>query len=203
VSDEQDLADLKTALLRGLRTELPEVEPGYAAFERHQLLAIRFHRAARLNAPEETERQGWLTYFREHFPRGDEHARRLWEDWRGRLVKDEFPGEGVAVSHGQPHAHWQIVDPGQRLFLDLESLADDFERSVGSFVGLLGRDATRRARTLEKWQRRQWSVQQVTFVTEQIQPRGVLTTASTQVFSTHSASASGTSRVVGSDQRDH
>lgn len=162
MSADSELADLRSALVRGLDVTLTP-EQGYEAFERHQLLAIRFHRAARLNAPELTERQGWLRYFEEHFPRGRAHAQLLWQEWRGRLVKDEFPGQGVAVSHGQPHAHWKVVEPDARLFINLESMREDFERSVDSFIALLEREPERRTATLEKWHRRQWSVQLVSF----------------------------------------
>jgi hypothetical protein len=175
-TEAQELEALREALMFGLRVDLPSVNPGYAAFERHQLLAIRFHRASRLNAPGATERQGWLQYFDEHFPRGRAHGLRLWEDWRGRLVKDEFPGKRVAVSHGQPHLHWKLVDPEQRLFIDLESMWEDFERSVESLMELLGSDDDRRGKTLEKWRRRQWSVQQVVF--SEPKPAGVTSTAS-------------------------
>jgi hypothetical protein len=59
--EKKGLEALREALLFGLRVELPAENPGYAAFERHQLLAIRFHRASRLNAPGETERQATAT----------------------------------------------------------------------------------------------------------------------------------------------
>jgi hypothetical protein len=87
--DEQ-VADLKAALLVGLRVAL-QPDQGYQAFERHQLLAIRFHRAARTNATGVSERRGWCQYFEEHFPRGDEYAVLLWERWRNALLKDEYP----------------------------------------------------------------------------------------------------------------
>jgi hypothetical protein len=185
-AEEQELDALRNALLFGLRASLPAQDPGYAAFERHMLLAIRFHRAARLNAPWETERQGWLLYFKEHFPRGDEHALRLWDDWRGRLVKDEFPGTLVAVSHGQSRAHWILVEPGQRLFINLESMWDDFERSVESFMQLLASDEERRGKTLEKFRRRRWTVQQV-FSTK---PPAVTTTTASLGFTEIVASSS-------------
>lgn len=161
-----DLDVLKVALLRGIQ-DGPSVEaqpdPGYAAFERHQLLAIRFHRAARANAPGEGERTAWRRYFKEHFPRGDEHALRLWEYWRNTLVKDEYPGSGVVVSHGQAQAHWRLVEPDARLYVNLESMQDDFVRSVDSFIEALKRDPARRDMTLEWWSKRRWSVQQVTW----------------------------------------
>jgi hypothetical protein len=162
MTEPEELQALREALLLGLRVELPSVNPGYAAFERHQLLAIRFHRASRLNAPGISEGKAWQQFFDEHFPRGGEHGLRLWEDWRGRLVKDEFPGSRVAVSHGQPHGHWR-VDSKQRLYINLESMWDDFAQSVDSLIELLASNEERRARTLEKWHRRQWSVEQVVF----------------------------------------
>jgi hypothetical protein len=152
-TEERELEALRGALLFGLHVSLPAENPGYAAFERHQLLAIRFHRAARLNAPREGEGQGWRTYFREHFPRGDAHAPLLWEDWRVQLLKDESPGKRVLVSHGQPEWHWKL-DSRQRLFIDLESMWEDFERSVESFIGLLAFDDERRSKTLQEWRRR-------------------------------------------------
>jgi hypothetical protein len=101
---------------------------------------------------------------------------------RGRLVKDEFPGKRVAVSHGQPRAHWKLVDPGQRLYIDLESMWEDFERSVESLMELLASNDERRAKTLERWRRRQWSVQQVVFTDPK--PAGVSSTASVSSTST-------------------
>jgi hypothetical protein len=187
-TEEQELRALRAALLLGMRVEIPSVNPGYAAFERHQLLAIRFHRASRLNAPELSERKGWLQYFDEHFPRGGAHGLILWEDWRGRLVKDEFPGKRVTVSHGQPHAHWRL-DSGQRLFINLESMWEDFERSVAAFTELLASDDERRGRTLEKWRRRQWSVQQIVF-DEQPGMTTTSTASASRAFSAGVASSS-------------
>lgn len=158
---DPDLAHLKAGLLRGLRVDLAP-DHGQDAFERHQLLAIRFHRVARLNAPDETEKRGWMRYFGEHFPHGDEHAELLWVRWRIALVKDEYPGPGVAISHDQPHAHWKMVEPGG-LFINLESMWDDFEKSVESFIAMLGREPQRRVAALEYWATRQYSVQGVAF----------------------------------------
>jgi hypothetical protein len=110
----------------------------------------------------------------------------LWEYWRNTLVKDEFPGSGVVVSHGQPQAHWQLVEGGTRLYLNLESMQDDFVRSVDSFIEALKVDSPRRRTTLEWWSQRQWSVQVVTWMP-----------ASTPVTSTASAS-SGVSASVSS-----
>jgi hypothetical protein len=157
---DPDLAEMRAGLLSGLRVDLGP-DQGRDAFERHQLLAIRFHRAARLNAPREGERAGWRLYFREHFPRGDDkEAKLLWDRWRCALIKDEYPGPGVAISHGQPHAHWKVVEPGG-LFINLESMWDNFEESVDSFIEMLDREPARRVGAIEWWTNRQYSVQGV------------------------------------------
>jgi hypothetical protein len=116
--------------------------------------------------------RGWMQYFSEHFPRGDEHAERLWIRWRVAQLKDEYPGHGVAVSHGQPHGHWQMIEPWG-LFIDLESMRDDFVKSVDSFIEMLRSDELRRSAALEYWAKHRWSVQAV--ISAQ---RGVATTAS-------------------------
>jgi len=159
--DEQ-LADLKAALLVGLRVGL-QPDQGYQAFERHQLLAIRFHRAARTNATGVSERRGWCQYFEEHFPRGDEYAVLLWERWRNALLKDEYPGPGVVISHGQPHAHWQLVDPGAQLYVDLESMWTDYAQSVDSLIELLERDSERRQAAIKYRVDHHWEVQGYAF----------------------------------------
>lgn len=51
------------------------------AFERHQLLAIRYHRAVKVDSG---GRQGggagnaWTAFFAAHFPRDDHHGDLLW-----------------------------------------------------------------------------------------------------------------------------
>lgn len=153
---------IRGALLDDLRTRLTP-EQGVEAFARHQLLAIRFHRAARLNQrSSDGEGEGWQRYFVDHFPRGAQHARLLWAEWRVPLLKDETPGLGVAITHGQPQAHWLMTSGG--FCIDLESMWDDFERSVESFVRLLTRDSQRRRVASERWRTQQWSVQPVSFV---------------------------------------
>ena len=129
--EDSQLQELRAALLDGLREHLDPGE-GERAFERHQLLAIRFHRVARLNQPWEKkyEGRGWIRFFTEHFPRGDGHAELLWTDWRVTLLKDDSTGPGVSVTHGQPDAHWQISHPSGRLIIDLESMWDDYEASI-------------------------------------------------------------------------
>lgn len=153
------LAELRASLLRDLGVELRS-DQGDQAFERHQLLAIRFHRAARLNQrANDREGESWLRYFDEHFPRGVEHASLLWTNWRVRLLKDETPGAGVAISHGHPQLHWQITSHG--LYLNLESLWDDYTESVENFVRMLDTNTERREIALERWEKLRWAVQMV------------------------------------------
>lgn len=161
---DPDLTKLRESLLRKLRVNLG---PGQDndAFERHQLLAIRFHRAARLNLPNApSETTGWVQYLEEHFPKGKEHAERLWIYWRISLLKNECPGSRVVISHGQPHFHWQIVDPGARLYINLESMWDDFERSVDHFLRMLSTNPERQEAALAWWAKHQYSVQTVRLV---------------------------------------
>jgi hypothetical protein len=157
VADELDL--LRASLSRGLAFDL-SADQGDEAFERHQLLAIRFHRAARLNVPAGIgERNGWCRYFDEHFPRGGEHGALLFDKWRCTLVKDERPGGGIVITHGQPEVHWLQTDRG--LCINLETMRDDFVASVDHLIGACN-DEERRAATLEAFRNRQWSVQSVT-----------------------------------------
>ena len=92
-----ELTAMANALLQGLRVELTP-QQGDAAFERHQLLAIRFHRAARLNErARDREGQAWCRYFDEHFPRGSDRAELLWEKWRVRLLRMKRQGLGLRL----------------------------------------------------------------------------------------------------------
>jgi hypothetical protein len=140
VPSHPDLDQLKASLLRDLGVQL-QPEQGDVAFERHQLLAIRFHRAARLNGRAgEGEGGTWVRYFGEHFPRGVEHADLLWA------------------------MHWQMTSNGL-LYLHLESLWVDYVTSVENFVAMLDADAARRKVALERWRKLQWSVEMVTVPT--------------------------------------
>jgi hypothetical protein len=154
--------DVRESLLKDLRLELGPSD-GLKAFTQHQLLAIRFHRGARLNRPTGVgEGEGWAIYFEEHFPRGSEHAHLLWTKWPVPLLKDETPGSGVAITHGQSQAHWVVTDLG--LVVNLESMWDDYEASVESLAALLLEDAARRDATLDAWAKHQWFVQQVDYL---------------------------------------
>src|SRR5439155_10627393 len=68
--------------------------------------------------------------------------------WRIALLKDAYPGPGVAISHGQAHGHWRVVNPGG-LFINLESMWDDYEQSIDSMIKTLAADDARRENSLE------------------------------------------------------
>jgi hypothetical protein len=70
-----------------------------------------------------------------------------------------MPGRGVAITHCQPAAHWQMTELG--LCVNLESMWDDFESSVDRFIGSLARNGDRRTRTLEFFDKTRWTVQAV------------------------------------------
>jgi len=107
-----------------------------------------------------SEAKGWMRFFKEHFPRGDKYAELLWGRWRIALLKDAYPGPGVAISHGQAHGHWQVVNPGG-LFINLESMWDDYEQSIDSMIKTLAADDAGREKSLEWWRGRRWAVQLV------------------------------------------
>ena len=65
---EETLSKIRKSLLRGLGDQL-RPDQGEAAFERHVLLAVRFHYAAGLNQTVTGEGNGWSQYFEEHFPK--------------------------------------------------------------------------------------------------------------------------------------
>ena len=160
MTGDDKLQELRRSLLRGGRPKLTP-QQGDEAFERHMLLASRIHRAARLNqAKNDGEGEAWCRYFDQHFPpfRGQQ-AKLLWDDWRTRLLKDETPGGGVVVSHGSARAHW-TRDASGRLLVDLESMWDDFEKSVESFIDSLAADPRRRRIVLDRYRKRVWTVQQ-------------------------------------------
>lgn len=162
---EPTLDDLHKALLRGLRTSRPlQAGDSELAFERHQLLAARFVRVARLDrAPGAKTREGWHSFFRDHFPRGDEHARLLWSAWRKPLLQRGTTGTRVTITHGQPGVHWRLQDGphGVAIVVDLESMWDDFASAVGSFVDACGADRSRARRALRRWRASTWTAQQL------------------------------------------
>lgn len=118
-----ELAGLRDSLLRDLRRSLGPGD-GEEAFRCHLLLAVRIHRAARLNARRsDGEGQGWCRYLVDYFPQGRNSpadADFLWRSWRTRLLKDESP---VAISHGQSGGHWLPL-AGGGFCVNLESMWD-------------------------------------------------------------------------------
>ena len=55
---------------------------------------------------------------------------------------------------------WTMVEPGG-LFIDLESMWDDYERTVESFLAMLRNDPERRRAAIEWWSTRHYTVQDV------------------------------------------
>jgi len=185
---DTDLDGIRHSLLRGLRPPGPlGPEDGELAFERHILLAIRFHRAAGLNqrARVGEEGKGWRQYFNEYFPKrrgwkqGDEQL--LWTDWRCGLVKWETPKSKVAVTHGQPDWHWHR-EPSGTLCINLESMWLDFETSVERFLAALRDDDERRGEAVRRWRERSWTIRPLEVASH---PSGLTIATST----TQSASA--------------
>ncbi len=157
----QERDDLKTSLLRGLRPDAPlGPEDGDEAFVRHILLAVRVHRAAKLNQTVVGEGRGWVEFVTDYFPAGRNSAsdaKLIWEDWRVGLVKDETPLGGIALTHGHPELHWHN-DMRGALVIDLESMYDDFEFAVNQFLTALDGDLQRGAVVIQRWRERTWSV---------------------------------------------
>ena len=187
VARHDDIDGVRESLLRGLRHALGPSE-GDEAFERHILLAVRIHKAAGLNQTVIGEGKGWVQYFEEHFPQGRNSpvdAQCLWEDWRVGLVKNESPRLRVSITHGQPWLHWYRETPAS-ICVNLESMWDDFEASVESFVALLGQDDVRCAEAVTRWRARSWTIRQLTSG-----PTAHLPVLSYSTSATFSASAAG------------
>jgi hypothetical protein len=164
-SDSSTLAELREALLRG---RPPRLEPGEGneAFQQHKLLASAVHRAARLDQrASESETDAWVRYVAEQFPPGRNDAadaKRLFAHWRTPLLKDDTPGAGLVITHGQPALHWQRDGDG-RLCIDLESMWADFESSVDHLIEYLRTTPDRRIVALKRWRESAWSVQAFQF----------------------------------------
>jgi hypothetical protein len=162
-SDSSMLDDLREALLRGRPPKLGPSE-GHEAFQQHKLLAAAVHRAARLDQrASESETDAWVRYVSEHFPPGRNDAadaRLLFGQWRTPLLKDDTPGTGLVITHGQPVLHWQRDGDG-RLCIDLETMWADFESSVDHLIEYLRSTPDRRAVALKRWQESAWTVQAI------------------------------------------
>jgi hypothetical protein len=165
---DAELELIRDSLLRRLRVELGS-DDGEAAFEQHLLLIIKIHKLAGLNQTVEGEGAGWRQCFQEHFPKEGKpwrakDAQMLWEDWRVGMLKWETPKRRVTVTHGQPHLHW-VREPDGTLCVDLESMWDDYEAMVASFLTLVERDPQRRAVAVWRWHERRWSVRRLSVST--------------------------------------
>jgi hypothetical protein len=159
--DEGRLDALKTSLLHRLRPDVQlGADEGDEAFDRHLLLAARVHRAARLNQRGTREGDGWRQFIEAYFPSGRNgraDADRLWKKWRVGLLKDYVPLDGVAVTHGQPEAHWQRDSQGA-FVVNLESMWDDFEYAVDQFIAVIAADKKQAAVVRRRWLSRTWTV---------------------------------------------
>ncbi|MGD0274275.1 MAG: hypothetical protein ABSB96_11165 [Gaiellaceae bacterium] len=190
---EETLARIRKSLLRGIGGKLGP-DQGEAAFERHILLAVRFHNAAGLNQTVTGEGKGWCEYFEEHFPKRSEwrpeDAKLLWNNWRVGLLKWEAPKRGVTVTHGQPEAHW-YREPDGTLCIDLESMWDEFAVSVTNFLNLLRRDEGRRTEALRRWSERSWCVRQLVIpATHPLRNLGVSTSSALSATASQAAVSS-------------
>jgi hypothetical protein len=156
--DEAALDALRASLLGRPRPEL-RPDQGDEAYDQHLLLAAAVHRAACLFRNGK-DGETWRKYVTTFFPEGrnaPEDAQRLWEGWRTSLLKNGQPI--VPVTHGQPHLHWRRE--GGRPVLNLEDAWDDYRHSVERFIEHLRSYPDERAKTLERWRDRSWTVRQL------------------------------------------
>ena len=167
---------------------------GDEAFQQHKLLAVEIQKVTLLdkrkgNDPE-SETSTWARYFERCFPPGRNDpadARILFDDWRTSLIKKGAPGERVVVTHGQGFVHW-TRDARDRLCIDLESMWDDFEYSLGEFIEYLRDTPDRRAIVLDRAKKATWMVQQFT-------PRNIDALVSATVMDARTVSASASSSI--------
>jgi hypothetical protein len=156
----QDLTALREDLLRG-RPRVLRPDEGDEAFRQHKLLATAVHRAAKLDRQDsESETDAWVRYLSSHYPagrNGRDDARLLFGDWRTSLLKEDTPGAGIAITHGQSSIHWQLDTRG-RLCLNLEDAWDDYAASANSFVAHL-QTSPRRKIVLNRWRKQRWVVE--------------------------------------------
>ena len=101
-----------------------------------------------------------MRYLASHYPagrNGRDDARLLFGDWRTSLLKEDTPGAGIAITHGQSSIHWQLDTRG-RLCLNLEDAWDDYAVSVDSFVERL-QTSPRSKIVLKRWRKQRWVVE--------------------------------------------
>ena len=162
---------------------------GDRAFECHMLLAARIHRAVGLwKTRNDSDTDAWVKFFSDFCPVGRNNpvdARLLFKSWRTRLLKDQYPGHGIAITHGQRHVHWETTDAG--LAINLESMWDDFTVAVDKLVEWLETDIRRKKVVTTRWHERQWTVREIR-IAPSTQGGGVPTA---MVHTTASASSGG------------
>jgi len=163
---------------------------GARAFQEHKLLAAAIQRVTLLDRQKsESETDAWVRYFVRCFPaprNGAADARLLFGDWRTSLIKDGAPGARVVMAHGQAHAHW-ISDTRDRLSIDLESMWDDFERSLDAFEKYLRENPSRCGIVLDRFRKKG------TFSVEELIPGDFRALADATVFDSSAFSASASS----------
>jgi hypothetical protein len=159
----EDVEALKRLRYSLLRRQLASLgyDQGAEAFEEHQILAIKIHRAAKLaQSARDREGEAWMRYFRDFFPsgrNGEAEANLLWIEWRTSLLKNDAPGPSIAITHGQSHIHW-TRDRSGVLAINLEDMWADYQASVDAFTTLLESDDERRGVVLARWRETLWSV---------------------------------------------
>ena len=153
--------DTDSKALGEIRRELVDRLPpdGLSGLDGHILVAVRFHRLVRLVQRKPDERQGaaWEAFFAEYVPHFAGNGRRLWEDWRTKLLKDDAPGQSVVISEQTPEPHGHTLASGE-LFIDLESIADDYTAAVDSVMLACVGDDELRATVIRNWEATRWTV---------------------------------------------
>ena len=129
----------------------------------------------------------WERFFAAYVPRLASHGHRLWDCWRTSLLKDGTPGEGVVISQQTPDPHGRLLDDGN-LFVNLESLIDDYIAAVDSLLHACESDDALRATVLRNWDATQFEVRWF--------PWEGPTTPGTIISFSASASSGGTIAVV-------
>ena len=133
--------DANLQLLAKIRGQLVDrLQPeGLLGLDGHILVALRFHRLVRLTKVRKKEGDGaaWEAFFAAHVPNLAAHGRTLWADWRTKLIKDDTPGTLVAIGEGDPRSHGNVYEG--KVFVNLESVADDYIAAVDSVMAACGK----------------------------------------------------------------
>lgn len=153
--------DANLQLLAKIRGQLVDrLQPeGLLGLDGHILVALRFHRLVRLTKVRKKEGDGaaWEAFFAAHVPNLAAHGRTLWADWRTKLIKDDTPGTLVAIGEGDPRSHGNVYEG--KVFVNLESVADDYIAAVDSVMAACGKDEDLARTLVTKWRATQWTVQ--------------------------------------------